>query len=143
MGWNASALRNGERLAIASRYSPDYWSVDDLPLRAVFEDAAHRVEDLVGGAPEYLSAAGLSGTYDRIAFELAFGIRFSDVSAGVLEWSAVELRERSANAQWNVPDDEIEVYSYWTVKEFVAVCVQTELGQRRYWPFHKVASMPW
>lgn len=128
MGWDASALRNGEPLATASRYSPDYWSIDDLPLRAVFEAAARRVEDLVGGTPEYLSGAELSGTYDRIAFERSFGIRFSDISGGVLIWSAVELRERSANAQWKVPDDEIEVYSYWTVREFVDVCVQNDLG---------------
>ena len=133
MGWDASAFRNGRPLAIASRYTPEYWSIEDLPLREAFQRAASRVRDAVGGAPEYLDAAMLSGWYDRIAFERAFAIQFDDYPGGTLEWSAEELQTRAAQASWLTPDDETEVSAYWTVRAFVTVCVENDLGVHFSW----------
>jgi hypothetical protein len=128
MGWDAWAVRDGEPLRIASQNAPDCWSIEDLPLRASFELAAKRVRDKTGGAPSYLEDARLSGFDERMAFEILFGIRFDDMSGGMLIWPAAELRERAARVGWVIPSETPQAQVYWTVREFVKACIEHELG---------------
>lgn len=133
MGWDASATRDGQFLAIGSRYSAEHWSIEDLLLREVFQEVKSRVYNAAGCTCEYLDAAQLSGSHDRIAFERAFGLRFDDIGGGVLHWSAKELSERVSEAQWVDPTDNLERPSYHAVKEFVLACARNNLGIHFSW----------
>lgn len=136
MGWDASPMKNGRLIAIAPASVPEFWSIEDLPFREVFEAGGERVREAVGGPPglgQFYNAAQLSGSGDRLAFERAFGICFADISSGVLEWSADELRRRFAVAQWSTPQKEGQVVSYWRVREFVTACVANGLGIQCSW----------
>jgi hypothetical protein len=124
MSWDAAATRDGELLAI----SPDYWSIEDLPLRRAFESAARRLQTLCGGAPAYFENGQLSGGGQKEMFEQALRLHFYEISDGQLQWSAEDVRRMNDIADWSFDCDPALRIDYWTARVFLQTCAERGLG---------------
>jgi hypothetical protein len=128
MGWDASATRNGEQLAMASKPWPDHWDINDLPLKEVFASAATNVRDEAGCVSECLLDGQLSGSGTRTVFERIFALSFRDILDGVLVWTPSDVREHDKNVNWDVPVDADDLMDALQIREFVRICVENDLG---------------